>query len=360
MSSASVLSYFIQKTCIYKIGMKDKDIIIAITDDAACGKTPVMPYVGKSYDGGRFTRLAKHCLSAALLRCGFDTVDCNPQSLPIDMQDLAFGVNRRTADALIVVTYGAFGSGRSFNDRKGFTVNASRGRFETQSRKLGEDICAKLDMHMCGDMTFRGSLSMLGCAAVEVSAGYLTNFDEAKLVYDPDFAVNTAETIARGVCEYFDKPYVRRDDIFCYPLLGTARRGKKVKLLQCLLDANGAAVETDGVFGAATDGAVRRFCACRGRKRDSVVTPEVWRDLLLADKHGISFGDDDNRVLYVRRKLLAKLYPVDESGAFDDKLLSALSSFAADNGTAQPVRGENIDALLPALISIGGGKPRLY
>ncbi len=113
-----------------------------------------------------------------------------------------------------------------------------------------------------------------------VEAGYCTYFDEAKLIFDPDFAVDTAESIAMALCEHFDVPYIRRDDISSYPMLCLSRRGKKVKMLQALLNTFGANLELDGVFGAKTDAEVKKFCLDNGESVGNV-TPSVWSYLLI-------------------------------------------------------------------------------
>ncbi|MDE7464654.1 MAG: peptidoglycan-binding protein [Clostridiales bacterium] len=340
--------------------MEKTDIAVALYDDAACGLSPVMPYIGAGFDGKHFTRLTKLYLAAALLRCGFDVVDCNPRSVAVDAQELAVFVNRRAVDACVVISYAAFGSRRSFNDVHGFTVRMPIGRLSARSRVFCEDICAKLQMHMCGDVGNDGVFGAIGCATAVVEAGYLTYFDEAKLVYDPDFARAVAESVALGVCEHFDRPYVRMDDASCYPLLGAARRGKKVMLLQCLLNAGGSDLAIDGVFDAATDRAVKEFCIRQNKPTDRGVTADIWRELLLTERRALRFGVADNGVLYLQRKLISKLYLAPLSGVFDERTHSAINEFCAASGLS-PISKENpiYPELYDAIASVGGGRPRL-
>lgn len=340
------------------------DITIAVCDDTACGTSPIMPYVGARFNGRSFTSAAKLFLSAALLRCGFDTVDGNPDSRSVDTQDLALRINRYAVDAAIVVSYAAFGSRKSFNDKRGFCVRFPSGRFVRKSKVFCEDICIKSEQSgRTGDVRPDYTFGAAGCPTAIVDAGYITCFDEAKLIYDTDFVVSVAEYIAMGVCEYFNMPYVRRDDIFSYPLLCAARRGKKVKMLQCLLDAYGYSLATDGVFGTETDAAVKKLCARNGRPKNEGVTAAVWRDLLLTALPELTVGSENNAVMYLQRKLYSKLYPVEIDGVFGEQTLSALNEFLAENvgaGFSVARDGAITDDIYKLLVPVGGGRPRLF
>ena len=340
------------------------EITIAIIDENSCGSSPCMPYIGERFEASVFTRCAKLYAMAALLRCGFNAADCNPSG-DGDMQDCAMRTSRISADAAIVISYGAFGSGRTFNDVSGFCVELPTVRTGRRSRTLCEDIFVALGR---GQNGLKGSLSACGeffgatCPVAVVDAGYVTNFDDARLVYDPDFAIDVAERITRGVCEFFGVPYVIRYDISAYPMLCLARRDKNVKMLQCLLDANGAELMTDGVYGAETDRAVKNFCVDNGKPAGGV-TSAVWRDLLLAAPQDTGFGSRCAIVRYIQCKLRSKLYPVAVTGIFDKATLDALNAFLADTvgGEAALARDFGVSEDVVRLLKpIGGGRPRLF
>lgn len=338
-----------------------ENITIALYDDALCGSSPVMPYVGERYCGKDFTYIAKLYLAAALLRCGFDVLDAPAPRA--DIQDVIMRVNRAGADALIMLSYAAFGSRRSFNDAHGFAVRFPLGRFAVKSRVMCEDVCAKLALTgRDGGVGTDGLLGAVNCPAAVIDAGYLTNFDEAKLVTDPDFALEFAEHTAMGLCEHFCMPYVGRDDAFSYPLLGVGRRGKKVKMLQCLLNVHGARLAPDGVFGGETDKAVKAFCVSNGKPKDGAVTPEVWCDLLLSSLPELTLGSESCAALYIQRKLKSKLYPAPQNGVFDDATLDCVNAFLTDSvGAARIQKNGAVTADVFKLIgAIGGGKPRLF
>ncbi len=337
-------------------------IIVAVNHDAQCGSSPSMPYVDSRFDGKEFTRICKLYLAAALLRCGFEVIDCNPDSKTVDAQDLAIRINRNAVDAAVTISYAAFGSRRSFNDVRGFSVR-NVGRLTQKSKVFCEDIYAKLAMNgRDGKIVSDGGLGTFNCVAAVVDAGYCTYFDEAKLIYDTDYCVSVSEYIAMGICEYFNMPYIRRDDIFSYPLLCTARRGKKVKMLQCMLNVYGNNLPIDGIFGSETDAAVKTFCERNGKSRDGGVTPAVWRDLLLTNLPELKFGSQNNAVWYIQRKLYSKLYPVDIDGVFGEKTLAAINEFLSENvddDFSLSVNDMIDDEVYKLLTAVGGGRSRL-
>lgn len=338
--------------------MKNDTVVIAVADNGE-GSSPVMPYTGIRVRGSDFARHVKMLLAAALLRCGFAVADCNPASDALDNQELAIRANRAVADACIVTSCSTFGSARRFND-----VCGARMRFPTErtkrSRTLCEDICAALPDRFNAVTESRGMQSGVNCAFAEVSGGYLTCFDEAKLLLDPDIREVFAERIAAGVCEYFDMPYVRRDEVLCYPLIGAGRRGGKVQMLQCMLNANDMAVAVTGIYDSATERAVNEFCIANG-KAAKAATPEVWRDLITFDRAACRACKHGSGALYIRRKLKAKLYLEKTSYAFDDQALAAIDKFCEENGLGKPQAqdGEISDDILNAISAVGGGRPRL-
>lgn len=340
------------------------EITIAMISDDSCGASPCMPYIGKRFETDIFTERAKFYTMAALLRSGINAVDCDPSG-DGDMQDFAMRASRISADAAIVVSYGAFGSGRTFNDVSGFCVRCPSGRSTKKTKTLCEDIFVALGRGANG---LHGTISACNdffganCPAAVIDAEYVTDFDDARLLYDPDFAIEVSERIARGVCEFFGTPYVKRDDISAYPMLCLARRDKNVKMLQCLLNACGAKLAVDGAYGAETDRAVKSFCLDNGKPTNGV-TAAVWRDLLFAEPHEIGIGSRNISVMYIQSKLRSKLYPSEVTGVFDKQTLDALNAFLADNVGNEAMLGsdDKVTADIYRLLTpVGGGKPRLF
>ena len=337
-----------------------ENTVIAV-GGAKCGKSPIMPYIGEHVYGHDFTIHATLNLEAALLRCGFDVL-CLQSAEP---QDIIMQANRHNADAVIIMSYASFGSGKSFNDEHGVVVRYSQGRQGGKSRVLCEDICAKLAMHKKAGVASDGTLGAANCPAAVVDGGYLTNFDEAKLACDPDYSVKIAEHTALGVCEHFGMPYVVRDDITAYPLLcpsATGKRGNKIKLLQVMLAANGSDIAIDGVYGKETDLAVKTFCSDNGAPAAEGVTASLWRDMLVIDPPDLPEGSKHSAVSYVQQKLYGKLYKTPRDGVLGGETINALNEFIAEAGGDTSLTDNHCaraDAI-KFLKKSTAGRPRLY
>ncbi len=334
--------------------MSEITVVVAGTD---CGRTPLMPFVGERFDGRIFTEPTKYLLQAALLRCGFDVVDVKQ---PItDCQDTVMLANRVSADCIAVTSYGAFGSRKSFNDVCGMTVRYYAGR--TKNRTLAEDVCAKLlNKGKCTILPDREP-SGAACPAIIIDGGYLTNFDEAKAAHDPDYRTAFAEYAAMGICEYFDLPYIPREEKTCYPALNpddVGKRGTKVKQLQALLCAHGYKTDVDGVIGRNTSLAAKTFMI----NNEPHVNTNALICLALPEYCGIPFGAKSATASYVQHKLRSKLYPCELSGVLDSQTLTALNEFLNETNSGlssteqSGVTAEMIDLLKP----VGGGRPRLF
>jgi peptidoglycan hydrolase-like protein with peptidoglycan-binding domain len=66
------------------------------------------------------------------------------------------------------------------------------------------------------------------------------------------------------------------------PTLRPGSRGDAVRLLQQALNTTGAGLATDGIFGPATEAAVRAFQVTNGLTADGIVGPQTWRRLPVA------------------------------------------------------------------------------
>ena len=78
-----------------------------------------------------------------------------------------------------------------------------------------------------------------------------------------------------GQIIYFDisMPYLAKS--------GYISTGEEVKTVQLLLNAmHYGDLEVDGIFGSATDQAVKRFQKSRGLDEDGIVGQDTWRYLL--------------------------------------------------------------------------------
>ena len=75
-----------------------------------------------------------------------------------------------------------------------------------------------------------------------------------------------------------------------WPLVRQGAQHHPVETLQYLLRARGHNVTVDGIFGPATDSAVRAFQQQKGLTVDGIVGPATWSALIITVKQG-SQGD---------------------------------------------------------------------
>lgn len=326
-----------------------------------CGSSPIMPYIGRRVGGAEATERMKLLTQAALLRCGFDTIEL---PTPLEPQDAVGHIFRHRADAAIVLSMAAFGSRRTFNDVSGCVARCSTGRFYGGSRVLCEDIAVSLGAVKRCVTSADGNLSGANCVTCIVDTGYVTCFDDMKLALDPDYATAIAEHIAIGVCEYFALPYTQTDDASAYPVTGgsgnaTGKRGRKVKLVQTLLSAHGYRLDIDGVFGKNTELAVKTFCA-NNRMADKLDENFV-ACITGKERPPFSVGSRSVSAEYANAKLRAKLYDAPNGEEFTAASLAALNELLTDRGKPT-LDGDDEMVLseLPELTAIGGGKPRLF
>ncbi|MCH5154778.1 MAG: peptidoglycan-binding protein [Clostridiales bacterium] len=330
------------------------DFVIAI-GGADAGETPFMPFVGKRFDGVKCAAWARLMLEIALLRCGFDVYD---RHTPVtDTQELILQSNRHAADCIVVLSCGAFGSRKSFNDVRGSAVKYSPGRFGAKSREIAEDVCAKVkSLGPCSAVTLNNEFNGAACPVIVINMGYLTNFDEAKLLFDLDYIHNIAEYAAMGICEYFGMPYIPLSPAaYARFNVKPGMRGKNVKLLQAALILNGYPVVIDGVYGKSTEIAVKEFYINNGGPDN------ILHDLLFVAPCELPSGSKHNGVLYLQRKLISKLYSSPDSGTLNEDTISAVSEFLTDTENTQYISNNGITKeAFKLLAEIGGGRPRLF
>jgi peptidoglycan hydrolase-like protein with peptidoglycan-binding domain len=71
-----------------------------------------------------------------------------------------------------------------------------------------------------------------------------------------------------------------------WPIVASGARNHPVLTLQHLLRAHGKSVVVDGIFGPATEAAVRQFQTSRGLAADGVVGPHTWLALIVIVRRG--------------------------------------------------------------------------
>ena len=75
-----------------------------------------------------------------------------------------------------------------------------------------------------------------------------------------------------------------------WPVVQSGNQGHPIRALQFLLRAHGHNLAVDGIFGPATEAAVKAFQTGKGMTADGIVTPQTWSALIIQVKKG-SYGD---------------------------------------------------------------------
>lgn len=344
----------------FLIGANDEH---GLNPPTAGKRTPIMPYINRSFYENEFNRRAKNAFIEACLRCGYNTFDVKPEIQDISITTRVRRVNSAGLTLLITYAYNAFGTGATFNAGNGYEVYYSQlNRLADQSRQLSEEIYASflntVNNNGRGVNTLNVSvLSAVNCPSSLIEAGFMTNFEEAKLMLDQIYILQIAEATCQGICNYLDVEYIPREDFSAYPTLRRGTRGNKVKLLQYLLNDYGYNLTPDGVFGTRTYNAVQDFQRNADLVVDGIVGGNTWRKLLNPQGQLVRLGDKGPAVYYLQQKLLSKLYPVGEiDGVFGNATLNAVREFQQENGlTVDGIVGNNTWRVLDVFDS---GRPQ--
>ncbi|MFH9723979.1 penicillin-insensitive murein endopeptidase [Streptomyces sp. NPDC017254] len=113
------------------------------------------------------------------------------------------------------------------------------------------------------------------------------------------------------------------------PTQSKGNRGSDVAALQFLLNAQGAQLTADGVFGSGTDTAVRSFQSAKGLDADGIVGPNTWKALTPTVREG-GRGEAVKAVQYLLNAKRGAGLTVD--GAFGAGTASAVRTFQSHAG----------------------------
>lgn len=347
-----------------------KNFLIGANDEhglnppTAGKRTPIMPYIGRSFYENEFNKQAKTDFILACLRCGFNVYDIHPEIQDTSVSTRVVRANRAGLTLLVTFAYNAFGTGNSFNSAQGIEVYYSPfNAYSTQSRQLSEEVYESLVENTGRPGRFVGQLSVgvlsnVNCPSTLIEAGFMTNFGEAKLMLNPNYTLSVGEATCKGVCEYLNVPYVERD-LNNYPVVRQQSRGNFVSIVQLILNQYGYNLDVDGIFGRATTRAVIDFQKNNNLTQDGIVGRNTWNALLNISPSSVTLrrGDKNSAVLYLQRLLLSFLYPItDLDGDFGPETERAVKAFQTENSlTADGIVGRNTWAAL--LSSYGRANP---
>ena len=304
-------------------------------------RTPVMPYIERSIYENEFNFAAKNYFLADCLRIGFYILDVKPNRQDISVSARVAIVNRSSPSALVTFAYNAYGNGEEFNSANGLEVfysplNYKPAESQTLAYDVYDNVLAATGSRGRGVKTLDvAMLSSVRTVACLIEAGFMTNFEEAKNMLNPDFQKKVGTASCKGVCEYFNVRYVPIEEM-TFPLLRKGSTGSFVRYLQFVLQINGYNPGSyDGIFGNLTQNAVLSFQQANGLVADGIVGPKTWEKInnLNPENRVLKLGSYGVEVKYLQQKLLSKLYNVGNiDGIFGKQTQDAVKAFQMENG----------------------------
>lgn len=85
-------------------------------------RTPIMPYVNRSFYENEFNRAAKNYFLTACRRCRMRTLDVKPENTDVSITTRVNRVNSANATLVVTFAYNATGNGTTFTSANGFEV----------------------------------------------------------------------------------------------------------------------------------------------------------------------------------------------------------------------------------------------
>ncbi len=345
----------------YLIGGNDEH---GVNPPTAGKRTPIMPYLNRPFYENEFNRGAKYFFLEACVRVGFRVYDVKPELTDVSISERVTRIKRQNLSALVTYAYNAFGTGQSFNQVSGFEVYYSvKNPYVERSKVLSQLIFDELSQALetrarqVGTLDI-GVLSSVNCVSSLIEAGYMTNFEDAKIMVDPDFQREVAEATCKAVCRFFNVQYTAPTNGENMPTLRLGDRGNNVRFLQYRLYNEGYNPGGfDGVFGPNTQNAVKQLQADLNLAADGIVGRQTWTKLMDFNKSQplSKKGARNKYVRYMQQKLTSKLYNVGTiDGRFGSGTENAVKQFQYENGLAPDgiVGRQTWNKIFP----IGGGR----
>ena len=268
---------------------------------------------GEQIKEKEWNRAAANALITALKRCGLSVVDVSPGTKDVPIADRIKAANAAGADLLISKHFNAAG-GKWWEP--GYSVAFVYEGAGTETRKFAQcvqDEIAKVapwrSDGVASDRDFMGHtlaiLRQTAMPAVLTETGFMDVWESAQKMLDPDFVAAEAEACCRGICRYLGVRYKAPaasgdgegnkapssgqepsgDAAPAYSrllkLASPNMQGDDVEAVQRALIATGADIAADGIFGPATERAVKRYQNAKGGLAvDGQVGPKTWAALM--------------------------------------------------------------------------------
>lgn len=324
-------------------------------------RTPIMPYINRSFYENEFNYPTKNYFLAHAARVNFGTFDVKPEKQDMSITTRVNRVNSRGISLVVTFAYNATVNER-FNGYGGLEVFWSAQNVQSaRSRTLANAVYNRTSQNGYvrgnGVLTLSnvGMLSSVRVPATLIEAGFMTNFNEAKLMVDPDYQQLIGRLSVQGVCDYLGVPYYTVEQTN-FPTLRSGSRGTSVSYLQFRLLNYGYFISGDGVFGPATLNAVKKFQSDNSLVADGIVGRNTWAKINNLNPTGVTLrrGSRGVETYYLQQKLLSKLYPVSVDGIFGPATEAQVRAFQSENAlTVDGIVGRNTWA---KVATIGGGR----
>lgn len=312
-------------------------------------RTPIMPYINRSIYENEFNYWAKNYFLADCLRVGYFVLDVKPNRQDLSISARVNTVNRANPTLVYTFAYNASGDGTTFNNANGIeTFYSPLNDFADSSRQLTTDVynevITQTGLNGRGVKTL--DIAMLSAVRVPaglIEAGFMTNFEEAKLMIDPDYQKTVGMASTKGVSQFLNVNYIPIE-MDSFSTLRRGMSGRLVRYLQFMLKIDGYNISSvDGIFGPNTQNAVIAFQQANNLIADGIVGPQTWNsiNLLNPSSKTLRRGSIGSEVKYLQRKLYSKLYPVGTiDGIFGSNTERAVKEFQTENGlTADGIVG---------------------
>lgn len=248
-------------------------------------RTPVMPYINRSIYENEFNYWAKNYFLADCLRIGYFVLDVKPNRQDLSISARVNVVNRANPTLVFTFAYNAAGDGQNFSSANGIeTFYSPINQFAKSSQEIAtkvyDEAVAETGLNGRGVKTLDvAMLSAVRVPAGLIEAGFMTNFEEAKLMLDPDYQKVIGMSAAKGVSEFLNVQYVPIENE-SFPIIKVGSHGKFVRYLQFMLKIEGYNIgSVDGVFGPNTERAVKECQQENGLAVDGIVGPKTWKVL---------------------------------------------------------------------------------
>ena len=304
-------------------------------------RTPMMPYINRQIYENEFNYWAKNYFLADALRIGYYILDVKPNRQDLSISARVNLINRASPTLVYTFAYNAAGDGQSFSSANGVeTFYSPINVFADDSKRLTTDVydevIAQTGANGRGVKTLDVSLlSAVRVPAGLIEAGFMTNFEEAKLMLDPDYQKLVGRSSLKGVSEYLNVNYTPIENEN-FTILRAGSEGRLVRYLQFMLKIDGFNINAvDGIFGPNTQNAVLAFQQANNLTSDGIVGPKTWAsiNLLNPERRVLRRGSIGSEVKYLQRKLYSKLYPVGTiDGIFGSNTERAVKDFQTENG----------------------------